>query len=66
MNRNILVFSITFFLMTFFLPRSAHAYLDPGTGSLILQIIIGVVIAVGATVKFYWYRITKVFRNRKK
>jgi hypothetical protein len=36
----------------------AHAYLDPGTGTMLLQAILGV-IAVGlVTLKFYWQRVT--------
>ena len=36
---------------------SAHAYLDPGTGSIILQAIIAAIATVGATASFYWGRI---------
>jgi len=38
-----------------FLP--AQAYLDPGSGSLIIQSIIGGVAAVGITLKLYWHKI---------
>lgn len=41
----------------------AHAYLDPGTGSLVLQIMVGSVLAVGYTVKVYWRRIRSFFRR---
>jgi len=42
------------------LPASAHAYLDPGTGSLIIQAIIGFILALRLTSKI-WYRRTKRF-----
>jgi len=35
----------------------AHAYLDPGSGSLIVQIIIGGILALLVAVKMYWNRI---------
>lgn len=33
------------------------AYLDPGSGSMLLQVILGGVAAVGVVLKMYWYRI---------
>jgi hypothetical protein len=41
-------------------PWPAHAYLDPGTGSLILQGIIGTVAGALVALRLYWKRI-KVF-----
>jgi hypothetical protein len=41
------------------------AYLDPGSGSMIIQIIVGGVAAVGVTMKLYWRRITGVFRGKR-
>ncbi len=34
-----------------------HAYLDPGTGSIALQVIIGGLVATLATVRLYWARL---------
>ena len=52
---------------TFIMQTSSHAYLDPGTGGIILQAIIGFVAAVGATVTIYWRKfknaLTKIFKN---
>ena len=41
-------------------PR-AHAYLDPGTGSLIVQAIIGVFLATALTAKLWWRRLMGLF-----
>ena len=41
------------------------AYLDPGTGSMLLQLLVGGVAAIGVTAKFYWRRITRFLRFRK-
>ena len=44
----------------------AHAYLDPGTGSMILSALIGVVAAVALALKMFWYRIVGRFRGKRR
>jgi len=44
------------------LNHSAHAYLDPGTGSMIIQVVIGTVAALFLTVKLYWQKIKRILR----
>jgi hypothetical protein len=36
---------------------SAWAYLDPGTGSMLLQVILGGIAAVGVALKLFWHKI---------
>jgi hypothetical protein len=48
-----------------FLSPSAHAYLDPGSGSMVLQVLLGGVAAVAVVVKLMWHRILTVLRIRK-
>jgi len=59
---------LTLFSLIF--PRKAHAYLDPGTGSYILQILIAVLIGALFSIKLFWNRIKyffiKLFSGRKK
>ncbi|MFL6244704.1 MAG: hypothetical protein ACJ74H_01670 [Thermoanaerobaculia bacterium] len=38
-------------------PPAAQAYLDPGTGSLIVQSVIAAIAAVGFGLRHYWGRI---------
>ena len=40
-------------------------YLDPGSGSMLLQIILGGVAAVGVTAKLTWRRFLRMLRLRK-
>ncbi len=49
---------ITLILIVFFTGSftPAYAYLDPGTGSLIIQGLIGAVAAFGFFVKLYWHK----------
>lgn len=52
------------------LSTPAFAYLDPGTGSMILQVIIGAVAAALVSIKLAWRRINDVialvFRRKPK
>jgi hypothetical protein len=43
----------------------AFAYQDPGTGSMLLQVILGGVAAVGVAVKLFWYKIRAALGLRK-
>src|SRR5262249_62092685 len=47
------------------MPSPAQAYLDPGTGSMLLSAVIGVVAAVGLALKMFWYRLGGLARGRK-
>ena len=44
---------------------SAHAYIDPGVGSIILQAIIGAIAATSLTIKIYWQKIKSFFKKNK-
>jgi hypothetical protein len=39
------------------------AYLDAGTGSIIIQALIGAVVAVGVVMKVYWAKLTGIFKK---
>ena len=42
----------------------AHAYLDPGSGSMMLQVLLGGFTAVGVAAKLYWNRVTAFLRRK--
>ena len=42
----------------------AHAYLDPGTGSMLLSALIGLAAAVALGLKMFWYRLVALFRGK--
>jgi len=44
-------------LLGILLCTPAWAYLDPGTGSMLLQVILGGVAAIGVALKLFWHRI---------
>jgi Na+/proline symporter len=44
---------------------TALSYLDPSSGSMILQMIAGGTAAIAVTAKLYWRRVTKFLRIRR-
>jgi hypothetical protein len=44
---------------------STFAYLDPGSASMILQMLVGGLAAVAVSLKLFWRRILKVLRIRR-
>ena len=53
------------FFNVFFLSK-AQAYIDPGSGSIILQALLGALAAAGATVSIYWNKFKNFFKKKKK
>jgi high-affinity Fe2+/Pb2+ permease len=51
---------------SFLFISNAHAYIDPGTISIILQGIVGAVVAGAVTIKIYWYKIRSFFKKKEK
>jgi len=45
---------------------NAEAYLDPGTGSMLLQVVLGGVAAIGVAIKLYWHKLRAAVGLRKK
>ena len=61
---------IIIFLSFFILTTKAHAYLDPGTGSIILQAIVGAFAAFFTSIYIFWAKVKnfykKIFKKNKK
>lgn len=53
---------ITFICL--FFPRSSHAYIDPGTGSFILQVTIATLLSSLLAVKVFWGKIKDFFLKK--
>lgn len=51
-------------LLSFTAP--AQAYLDPGTGSMIISAIVGLFATLGLAIKTYWYKLVGLFRRTGK
>ena len=62
-RRSIIVLACLIMIL-FLVPTRAYAYLDPGLGSMLLQIILGVIFAVFFTIKNFWRSIINFFKNK--
>ena len=58
--KKILIISIYLFFVT---TNKAFAYLDPGTGSIILQAILGAIAAGFSYCAFYWNKVKNFLRK---
>jgi len=52
-------------LSLLFTPLPALAYLDPGTGSALIQGLIAAIAAIGVSIKLFWHRLVALFSGRK-
>ena len=66
---NMLIITIVFLLFFFTFPWNAHAYLDPGTGSFVIQLAIAAIAGISFTAKIYWGKVRgfalDIFRRLK-
>ena len=57
--------AVVFLLMCqWLLANTAHAYLDPGTGSYVFQMVIAVFLSAAFTIKHYWHSLKARFARR--
>ena len=59
--KKILIYLIPNIIAIFLIVTNAYAYLDPGTGSFILQAIIGFLAALSAGFLYYWTKVKNFF-----
>jgi hypothetical protein len=59
--RKILTISLLLMFFSFSFPMLAHAYLDPGTGSYILQLALAAIVGALFAVRLFWGRIKAFF-----
>lgn len=55
----------TMFLFVSSLSGDLHAYLDPGTGSMVVQVILGGLVGGLALMKVYWKRLKALVLRRR-
>ncbi len=57
------IFTAVLLLLMF---TDAEAYLDPGTGSMLLQVILGGIAAIAVAFKLYWHKLRAALGMAKK
>ncbi len=50
-------------ILSSILVSEAHAYIDPGTGSALLQLILGGIAGIGVVVKLYWDQVKTKYQS---
>ncbi|HEV8454252.1 MAG TPA: hypothetical protein VGQ24_05150 [Gemmatimonadales bacterium] len=54
-------------LVILLLPPPLHAqYLDPGSGSILIQVLLGGVVGLAAILKLYWHKIRGILPGAKR
>lgn len=66
MVKNSFILFLTVFAVFTLFPINIFAYLDPGTGSYVIQILIAGVAGAGFLLKTYWGKIMSIFKKDKK
>lgn len=70
MNRLSLPVIASIFLLGTLVSSEAYAYIDPGSGSMIIQMLLGALVGVGITIKIYWNRLKfkfdEIFKSGEK
>lgn len=66
MKKTTQIFSAYAFFLFFAFIEPAYAYLDPGTGSIILQGLVAAVAGIVVSGKLYWNKIKSAFSFKKK
>lgn len=59
-----LVVVLSVYLLAFICVSPAHAYIDPGSGSMLLQLLLGGVAGLALALKLFWRRILSIFGAR--
>ncbi|MCB0344979.1 MAG: hypothetical protein KDD66_07670 [Bdellovibrionales bacterium] len=56
-------FAAAVLLYSLFFPASAFAYLDPGTGSMLLQVLLAGLAGLAVAWKYLWKQVTRPFKR---
>lgn len=57
-------FTLVIALLLLCIPSSLFAYIDPGSGSYIIQVIIAALLGGAVAIKVFWQRIKNFFTSR--
>ena len=58
-------FAVLVILVVMAAEAPAQAYLDPGAGSILLQVLLGGFAAAGVFAKLFWHSLSAPFRRRQ-
>ena len=58
--------AFTFITLISLWVQPVMAYIDPGSGSAIMSVFIGLFVAISLVIKTYWYKLKSLFTKNKK
>ena len=61
----LLLIAQAFLISSLIFPTIAFAYVDPGSGSVIVTTILGLIAAIGYTFRKYFYKIKRLISGKK-
>ena len=64
LSSTILASTLLALLFLMIVPRPAYAYIDPGSGSIIWQLLLASLLSALVLFKVYWYKIRSLFTGR--
>ena len=57
LRSSLMTIVVMILILYFSIPARAYAYLDPGTGSFIIQMIVGGLLGIAFTIGLFWKRV---------
>ena len=66
LHQTLTISSVILLLCFVFFPSTAQAYVDPGSGSVIVTTVLGFVAAIGYTFRKFFYNIKRKISGKKK
>jgi quinol-cytochrome oxidoreductase complex cytochrome b subunit len=58
-------YAVFFILAVLLMPQKVYGYIDPGTGSMVIQVVVAIVLGAGVALRIFWSRITGLFFRKK-
>lgn len=52
-------------IMLFVIAKPVYAYIDPGAGSMLIQFLVAIALAISFAIKTFWYRLKGLFTRKK-
>ncbi len=66
LKKRFLIIVVILFAFQGLFITDVYGYIDPGTGSIVIQALIGALVGVGITLKIYWYKFKELFNREGK
>ena len=64
--KKFILFLKLYILVGFYFQSNAYAYIDPGTGSMLLTGLVAAIAAAAAAISLYWSKVKSLFSKKKK